>query len=172
MPNLILIRNQYSDNGALYRVLNYALSGMIIGGYGINPNYAYNQMMMVKLAYGKTGGVQLKHYVLSFTNREFLSLTWKEIEDMCYYICQVFCEYQTVFSIHGNSDHIHVHFVMNTVSYWDGKKYAAGLVKFNEAKNMLREVYPHFKSFLFQSRKYSAGRPFTLEDMDKCELLS
>lgn len=52
--------------------------------------------------------------------------------------------YQVFFGIHGNTDHRHIHFVMNTVSYIDGKKYAEGyddFFKFREYVNTVVESY-------------------------------
>lgn len=56
MPNIILIQNDYPDASVLLNVLNYAFRSGMIGGYALDPNEAYRQMMMVKEAYHKTGG--------------------------------------------------------------------------------------------------------------------
>lgn len=172
MPNVIVIRNQYPDNKSLRNVLEYALRSSLQGGYAVNPEYAYSQMRMVKKAYHKTEGVQLKHFIVSFSHSEFGYLSLDEIMDVGYFVCQVFLEYQTVFSIHLDSGNIHMHFVMNTVSFLDGHKYAAGLSKFNEVRIMLQEMYPRFHCGLYQSRKYSIGDPFTVEDEGKFEYLA
>lgn len=172
MPNVILIRNQYPDKESLFRVLEYALSGIIVGGYGTNPDYAYSQMMMVKQAYRKTDGVQLKHFALSFSHHEFMELDWEDVLKIAYATCHIFCEYQIAFSIHVNADHIHVHFVMNTVSFLDGRKYAAGHTKFYEVLAMLKSEFPQFENHFFQSRKYSEGSPYSIDDMGVFELIA
>lgn len=172
MPNVIVIRNDYIDSGALFRVLEYALRDALKGGYAVNPDYAYPQMSMVKNAYHKTEGVQLKHFIVSFSNTEFGYLDFDELMNIGLEVCRVFVEYQIAFSIHLDSGNVHMHFVMNTVSFLDGHKYAAGLVKFNEVRILLQEMLPQFRSGLFQSRKYSIGDPFTLEDEGRFERLT
>ena len=67
MPNLILVRNEYQDYRALRRVLAYVLRSNYYGGYGIDPDQAYRQMVLVKEAYHKRTGVQLKHFFLTFS---------------------------------------------------------------------------------------------------------
>ena len=48
MPNLILVRNEYQDYRALWGVLDYVLRSNYYGGYGIDPDQAYRQMVLVK----------------------------------------------------------------------------------------------------------------------------
>lgn len=48
MPDVILIRNQYPDAAALHRVLDYACRSGMIGGYAVDPVYAFREFMLVK----------------------------------------------------------------------------------------------------------------------------
>ncbi len=48
MPDVILIRNQYPDSAALHRVLDYVCRSGMIGGYAVDPVYAFREFMLVK----------------------------------------------------------------------------------------------------------------------------
>lgn len=50
VPDVILIRNQYPDAAALHRVLNYVCRSGMIGGYAVDPVYAFREFMLVKSA--------------------------------------------------------------------------------------------------------------------------
>ena len=173
MPNLILVRNEYQDYRALRRVLTYVLRSNLYGGYGIDPARAYEQMVFVKEAYHKKSGVQLKHFFLTFSNHEMLYMSFEDILNLGFEVGRFFGEYQLVYAIHmdSNSNHTHLHCVMNTTSFLDGHKYSDGLSKFNGLCRYLRERFPRFEVHLFQSGHYSADDPFTSEKKGVYQML-
>ena len=165
MPKLILVRNEYLDSRALWGGLDYVLRSNYYGGYGIDPDQAYRQMVLVKEAYHKRTGVQLKHFFLTFSNHEMLYMSFEDILKLGFEVGRFFGEYQLVYAIHmdSNSNHTHLHCVMNTTSFLDGHKYSDGLSKFNGLCRYLRERFPRFEVHLFQSGHYSADDPYTSE---------
>ena len=163
MPNLILVRNEYQDYRALWGVLDYVLRSNYCGGYGIDPNQAYRQMVLVKEAYHKRTGVQLKHFFITFHDWEMLYMGFEDILQLGFEVGKYFGEYQMVYGIHLDSNHVHLHIVMNSVSFIDGHKYSDGLSKFNGLCRYLRERFPRFEVHLFQSGYYSADDPYTSE---------
>ena len=68
-PDVILIRNQYPDAAALHRVLDYACRSGMIGGYAVDPVYAFREFMLVKSAYQNIDGRQLLHLLYPFRRR-------------------------------------------------------------------------------------------------------
>lgn len=163
MPNLILVRNEYQDYRALRRVLTYVLCSNLYGGYGIDPSRAYEQMVFLKEAYHKKSGVQLKHFFITFHDREMLYVGFEDILQLGFDVGKYFGEYQMAYGIHLDSNHVHLHFVMNTTSFMDGHKYSDGLSKFNGLCRYLRERFPKFEVHLFQSGHYSIDDPYTSE---------
>lgn len=123
---------KYHDENSLYNVIAYccnpakAKSGLI-GGFGIDPPYAAEQMDALARAYRKADGIRLRHMVLSFNAANNAE---KRIRpDMAFYIAYQAAwyygqTYQILFAVHEDKPHRHVHFVMNTVSFQDGHKYA------------------------------------------------
>lgn len=94
---------------------------------GINcadtPNIAAYQMQQTKAYYTKLDGRQYKHYVLSFAPGEIDINSAKEyakkLAEKCFGD-----RYEVAVGIHKNSagGKIHAHFVVNSVSFIDGKK--------------------------------------------------
>lgn len=155
MPNLLIVRNSYLDLGSVQRLLNYVLRTSFYGGYAIDPEQAYDQMRLVKEAYHKTEGVQLKHFLLTFSHEEMMHLDFKDLLELGFQVGKVLERYQIVYCIHLDSDYIHMHFVMNTVSFEDGKKYSDGLVGFQRIKDFLEKRFPKWKTQLIFREVYA-----------------
>lgn len=112
----------------LRRSINYILNpdktqdGRLIGGVNCQPDMAFEQMKETKRKFGKIDQRQGYHIVLSFKEGEITP-------DTAYKITEKFIEqylrnqYEVVFSVHDNTDHIHSHIVFNSVSCIDGRKY-------------------------------------------------
>ena len=158
MPNLLIVRNSYLDLGSVQRLLNYVLRTSFYGGYAIDPEQAYDQMRLVKEAYHKTEGVQLKHFLLTFSHEEMMHLDFKDLLELGFQVGKVLERYQIVYCIHLDSDYIHMHFVMNTVSFEDGKKYSDGLVGFQRVKDFLEKRFPKWKTQLIFREVYAPPR--------------
>ena len=155
MPNLLIVRNSYPDLGSVQRLLNYVLRTSFYGGYAIDPEYAFDQMRLVKEAYHKTEGVQLKHFLLTFSHEEMMHLDFKDLLELGFQVGKVLERYQIVYCIHLDSDYIHMHFVMNTVSFEDGKKYSDGLVGFQRVKDFLEKRFPKWNTQLIFREVYA-----------------
>lgn len=85
-------------------------------------NSAYEQFMATKDMYGKTLGRQAYHYKLSFAAGDNVS------PELAMEITKEFCErylgeYESVYSVHTNTRHIHSHIVFNSVNLVNGFKY-------------------------------------------------
>lgn len=155
MPNLLIVRNSYLDLGSVQRLLNYVLRTSFYGGYAIDSEQAYDQMRLVKEAYHKTEGVQLKHFLLTFSHEEMMHLDFKDLLELGFQVGKVLERYQIVYCIHLDSDYIHMHFVMNTVSFEDGKKYSDGLVGFQRVKDFLEKRFPKWNTQLIFREVYA-----------------
>ena len=155
MPNLLIVRNSYLDLGSVQRLLNYVLRTSFYGGYAIDPEQAYDQMRLVKEAYHKTEGVQLKHFLITFSHEEMMHLDFKDLLELGFQVGKVLERYQIVYCIHLDSDYIHMHFVMNTVSFEDGKKYSDGLVGFQRVKDFLEKRFPKWNTQLIFREVYA-----------------
>ena len=74
MPKIILIKNHYPDHHALKNVIRYVLRAGVIGGYAVDPDDAFHQMMLAKRVYYKTKGLPFDRHAnlkYKYGNRSF-----------------------------------------------------------------------------------------------------
>lgn len=97
--------------------------GKWIGGNaGVTSDEVYQMMMDTKMDWDKLEGRQGYHFVISFKPGE-------ATEEIAYQVLKEFCEeylgdnYDYVFSIHNDHDHMHGHIVFNSVNRISGYKY-------------------------------------------------
>ena len=96
--------------------------GMWVGGNaGRTAGEAYQTMMDTKAVYGKEAGRQGYHFVISFVKGE---ITPEKAFSMVQEFCDEYLKdnYDHVFTLHTDRDHLHAHLVFNSVGY-DGYKY-------------------------------------------------
>lgn len=112
---------------ALADVLTYAQDEektekqFFVQGINCNPSIAREQFVEVKERFGKTDGIQAYHGYLSYKEQnitpeqaqaigmEFAQRVWGK-------------RYQVVVTTHLNTHHLHCHFVLNSISFVDGKR--------------------------------------------------
>src|SRR5574344_1189730 len=122
-------KSKYSDADyqALKDVLAYAKDEektekeFFCEGINCNASTAREQFVTVKSSFGKENGVQAYHGYLSFKEQditpelaqrigmEFAQRVWGK-------------RFQVVVTTHLNTQHLHCHFVINSVSFVDGQK--------------------------------------------------
>ena len=96
--------------------------GRLVGGINCQPDNAFEQMKDTKRKFGKIDKRQGYHLILSFKEGE-------TDPDMVYEITRRFVEeylgneFEAVYCVHDNTDHVHSHIVFNSVSFVDGHKY-------------------------------------------------
>ena len=135
---------KYFDDLALKDVINYVLNPQktkshLAGAYGVQIEFAAQQMEFVSRAYNNYDKLRLRHFIISFADSDCI------LPCDAIYIAQraaEFCasRYQIIFGIHEDADHLHVHFVMNQVSYMDGRKYSGSKKEHYDFVNYMKDV--------------------------------
>ena len=93
-----------------------------VSGVNCIPEIARDQMMMVKRQFGKEGGIIAFHGYQSFAPGEVTPELAHEIGvELAKRLWGD--RFQVVVATHLDREHIHNHFVLNSVSFVDGKKY-------------------------------------------------
>ena len=96
--------------------------GRFVGALNCQPERAYEQMRETKEQFGKMGKRQGYHLILSFAEGEVDAETAFEIVGR--FAEEVLGrDYEALYSVHDNTDHIHGHIVFNSVSFRTGNKY-------------------------------------------------
>lgn len=96
-----------------------------VGGNGILPcstiEDAIMQFQVVKNVWGKNEGVQFFHFTVSFSYEEDVDPYQAYIS--AYWISTYFGgQYQVIYAVHQDTENVHIHFLVNSVSYVDGSK--------------------------------------------------
>lgn len=118
----------------------------------------------VKTVYHKTSGRQVYHMILGFNQvEEALLMSSHMIDSYAYQVAYYFYNlgYQTVYAVHRNQENLHIHIVINSVSYVDGRKYqtdfGTGKKELEEYFNWLLWGYIHQPMQPIVPVKYQAG---------------
>ena len=124
-------KSQTSDG--LFFVLRYTMQDKktvtddgvkYVSGVNCTPQSAYTEFNNTKKLFGKTEGRQYYHFVQSFSVDENISpQTAHEIALRFAQETEKFRGFEIVVSTHCDRDHIHSHFVMNSVNSENGKKF-------------------------------------------------
>lgn len=92
-----------------------------VEGINCNPATARDQFVSIKQSYGKEDGIQAYHGYLSFKEQEISPELAQKIG--MEFANEVWGKrYQIVVTTHLNTKHLHCHFVINSVSFVDGKR--------------------------------------------------
>lgn len=132
-----IIRNTNDGLEYMYNALNYVLGGHTDYDkrYSLNTVIynAYEQFLLVKKYFYKTSGNPVFHFVVVYNAKSTWGDNIEIAESMSRSITSYFFDrYQVVWCIHkeprkkkygGCASIYHAHFVMNSVSYIDGKMF-------------------------------------------------
>lgn len=118
-----------SSHAPIDRAVNYITDLIkteteLISGVNCSPTTVIAEMQATKDLYDKTDGRTYKHFVQSFHADE--RITAKEAFEIGKEFaekCPLFQGFEVVFATHVDKDHIHTHFIVNSVSYEDGHKF-------------------------------------------------
>ena len=96
---------------------------VLVGGINCLPDTAFEQMEETKNIFHKTGKRQGYHVIISFSPEE------KVTAEQAMYILEHFAkdvlgdDYEAVYAVHTDREHMHGHLIWNSVSMTTGKKY-------------------------------------------------
>lgn len=116
----------------------------LAGGINCLPEMAYRQMKATKRMFGKTGGRQGYHFVISLKPGEG---TPKIMYDIAMRFAEeAFAgEYEAVVAVHTDREHLHAHIIINSVNMVTGYKFQCQdgdwKYKFQPITNKLCEEY-------------------------------
>ena len=103
----------------------------------MNPENAYDEFMLTKQLWVKDqeGKRMCMHYIQSFKPGEVTPELAKQIADE--FVKQKnFQGFQISYAVHTDKDHIHTHFILNTVNVEDGHKWQLADLKILRRDNM------------------------------------
>ena len=96
---------------------------VLVGGINCLPDTAFEQMEETKNIFNKTGKRQGYHVIISFSPEE------KVTAEQAMYVLEHFAkdvlgdDYEAVYAVHTDREHMHGHLIWNSVNMTTGKKY-------------------------------------------------
>ncbi|ERI90686.1 relaxase/mobilization nuclease domain protein [Clostridiales bacterium oral taxon 876 str. F0540] len=95
----------------------------LVGGKDCSPDTAFNEFVMTKQSFKKETGRQFIHFVQSFSPND--KATPEIINEIGRKLLEheAFKYFQVVYSTHIDKEHLHNHFIINSVSFTTGRKW-------------------------------------------------
>ena len=156
MMYLKIVNESYKDQSSIRNLIDYVgrdktytdsnVHNTYTGGVNIsNLNNVAEEFIIVKNYYGSTDGRQVRHMILSPDPKDLF--TAPMLYELALYVCAYYGNrYQVFFSVHTDKrTHLHVHFVMNTVSFVDGKKLHDTFKEQSEFRKYCEDCYAQIK---------------------------
>ncbi|MCH5256767.1 MAG: relaxase/mobilization nuclease domain-containing protein [Lachnospiraceae bacterium] len=150
MPVVIIKNEGYKRKEDLFNLICYIAEGSeVVSGYGItldSIDSVIREFEYVKRQWNKAeeGRRQARHFIVSFEKDEFplntiIEIAWR-IGALYGYRFQVF------YGIHTETEHTHIHFALNTVSFMDGKMISEGPPDLEILKNNIMAILKLYKN--------------------------
>lgn len=154
----IAAQGKYQDDNAIYDLINYICRpdktpSHIIGGIGVDFQNIADSMVAVSMKFRKFNRLRLHHFILTFNPEDIY------IKDMLPKIAEEICalwgaEFQIVYALHEDTDHPHIHFVWNNVSYIDGHKCHFGITEYNRTIGYIKHILGNYSLYPVIPVKY------------------
>lgn len=156
--------NQYTENYIADKIAYILRPKAILsgywGGYGFvkgNIHEVTEQFYIVRNSYHKSNYIPLRHFILSFDPYWEYNITPFQAYHIAKWICKIFAEaqYQVIFSIHEDKNHLHIHILVNTINLTNGVLYNSDQRNFYIIRN-------HVDFVLHSYRLWYGEHPLTL----------
>ena len=130
---------------------------MFVSGINCSKHNAYNEMIAVKRRFGERGKNIAYHGYQSFaagevTSDEAHAIGMETARQMWG------ARYQVVVTTHLNTDNIHNHFVINSVSFVDGRKFRNGIGDRLELRKISDAICAARNKSVIQSHKFYSNK--------------
>jgi len=122
------INEVYYNKSDMWRLIEYCRKQACYVWSPNLPVYStkiiYNQFLYYKKYYFKEEGDQLLHFVLSFDSSYWERWVSTDTAKNCaMHICYLFENFQSAAFIHPKKGQLHIHFLINTVSFVTGNRF-------------------------------------------------
>jgi hypothetical protein len=124
----------------------------------------YRSMINEKKLWHKDYGRMCSHTVISFHKDE--NITYEQaLEFGKEFAEKWFSGFQTIIAVHEDRDHVHIHFVTNSVSYEDGRKYHTSKRDLEKMKEITNEMCRERGLTVAEKGKHFDGTSFSLGEI-------
>lgn len=136
----------------------------LLSGYNLtSPITAEDEMQATKEIWGKIGGRTYKHFVQSFAPDE--DITPQKAHELAVKFaeqCPQFKGFEVLIATHQDREHIHTHFIVNSVNFEDGHKFQMKSTELQDMKDLSDKLCAEYGLTITQK-----GKTFHGEDMEE-----
>lgn len=143
---------------------------VLVGGINCLPDTAFEQMEETKNIFHKTGKRQGYHVIISFSPEE------KVTAEQAMYVIEHFAkdvlgdDYEAVYAVHTDREHMHGHLIWNSVSMTTGKKYNSPKSNWKNHLQPITNKYCDELGFFIMPAEYSRNPKNISRDKWKREM--
>src|SRR5699024_5159237 len=153
---------QLGTTGSASKLCNYAEKRAVVkDGHNVDADYAKSQMKQTRELFSKNDGVQAHHVIQSFQPDE---VTPEKANQIGLELAEKLAPgHEVAVYTHDDTNHVHNHFVINSVNFETGKKYQAhGNEAIEHARSLSDEVcQEHDLSIV---KEHNASARYTLAE--------
>jgi len=160
MAIIEFINGTNTTTSALKRVLTYIsneakTNSSLVGGHNCDAQNAFSQFMITKNLHHNTTGRQYIHFTQSFApyDRVTPEILKKIADELLLH--PAFNGYQVAYPVHTDKEHLHTHFVLNTVNTETGKKWRQSKDELQELKDFSDSLCEKYGLIITQVNKGS-----------------
>lgn len=152
MATVTYIRESKQSISAMKGVIDYCCQDKkvydeisnqrLVIGINCDGENAFKKFMATKKSYGKTDGMNFYQYVQSFSPEE--NITPHQAHEIAIEFAEkAWTGYEVLVATHCDAQHIHSHFVINSVSFENGKKLRQNPNTLNSLRALSDEICRH-----------------------------
>lgn len=153
-----------SSKAGINTVLDYVMKEekterKLLSGLNCMPDTVKDEMKMTKALWSKAGGRTYKHFVQSFAPDEKIDPAQAH-----QIACQLAAsrpewqDFEVLIATHEDKEHIHTHFVVNSVSYVDGHKLQQSKAELQAMKDHSDQLCAKYGLHITEKGKTFAGQ--------------
>ena len=157
---------------ALADVLTYAKDEektekqFFVDGINCNPSTARDQFITTKEYFGKTDGIQAYHGYMSFKEQDITPEKAQEV-GMEFARRAWGKRFQVVVTSHLNTQHLHCHFVINSISFFDGKRMVDNEKNWFKFRHIADAVFKEYGLHFNPNPKFERPTNYYFEKLEK-----
>ncbi len=127
----------------------------LLSGQNCDPENAHSEFILTKRCFQKETGRQFIHFVQSFAPYE--NVTPEMVHEIAGKLLQndMFKGFQTVYATHTDREHLHTHFIINTVNVKTGLKWKQSREQLQTLKDYSDEICKSYGLIIVGGRKNS-----------------
>ena len=135
----------------------------LISGKDCDAQQVLEEMQTTKELYGKTQGRQYKHFVQSFSPEDRLDPS--QAHQIGFEMAQkAFPGYEVLVATHTDKDHLHNHFIVNSVSFETGAKYRQSKRVLMELKELSNEICERAGLHVMTKEEQTPGKSLSMNE--------